>query len=153
MKLTTEALLEAIRLTLDGNEWDSDTCQDIADLMTAQGYQIRDVDEAEADSPYEAYEYSVCQDCLFYIAYGDIPSEWEGSPALYLRGIAEDIEREVGERKGHFSTGVQQTVEDPDGGGYEEFSWDSCELCRDTKGGSRHGVTLLIEKPTTEESA
>lgn len=140
-------LLEAIRMILDGKEWDSDTCQDIADLMTAQGYEVRDVDEYEEEiSPYEAIEYSVCEDCLFHIAYGDIPDHWEGLPEMYLQGMAEDIDREVGGRKGHFCTGVRPTEEDPYGTGHEEFSWSSCELCRDTKGGSRHGVTLLIEK-------
>lgn len=78
-------------------------------------------------------EYSVCEDCLFAIAYGE--SEHD---------ITADIERELNGRAGHFSTGVEPTEDDPDGTGYEEFRWHECELCRSQLGGSRYGVTLLI---------
>lgn len=86
-------------------------------------------------------EYSVCEDCLQAIAYGE--SEHD---------ITADIERELNGRAGHFSTGVEQTEDDPDGTGDIEFSWRPCELCLSPLGGSRHGVTLLItDHDTTQE--
>lgn len=81
----------------------------------------------------DSIEYSVCEDCLLAIAHGETDHD-----------ISEATERELNGRTGHFSTGVEQTEDDPDGVGYDEFSWRECELCRSTLGGSRHGVTLLI---------
>jgi len=81
----------------------------------------------------DSIEYSVCEDCLLAIAHGETDHD-----------IGDATERELNGRTGHFSPGVEQTEEDPDGTGYDEFSWRECELCRSTLGGSRHGVTLLI---------
>lgn len=78
-------------------------------------------------------EYSVCEDCLLSIAHDENGHD-----------IADAIQRELNGRTGHFSPGVEQTEDDPDGEGYDEFSWHQCELCRSTLGGSRHGVTLLL---------
>lgn len=84
---------------------------------------------------FEAIEYSVCEDCLFAVAYGDNGHD-----------IGAHIERELNGRDGHFCIGVEATDDDPDGSGFDEFSWHDCELCRSGLGGSRHGVTLLLEK-------
>lgn len=89
----------------------------------------------------ETLEYSVCEDCLMYIAYGG--EELEDGQTEH---IGQAIERELNGRTGHFSTGVEPTEDDPEGTGYEEFSWHECELCRSTLGGSRHGVTLVLRE-------
>lgn len=81
----------------------------------------------------ETIEYSVCEDCLLAVAHDENGGD-----------IGAAIERELNGRDGHFSCGVEATEDDPDGTGYDEFSWHDCELCRSTLGGSRHGVTLSI---------
>lgn len=83
----------------------------------------------------DSIEYSVCEDCLIAVAGGETDHD-----------ISDAIDRELNGRTGLFSPGVEQTEEDPDGAGYDEFSWRECELCRSPLGGSRHGVTLLITK-------
>lgn len=82
----------------------------------------------------ETIEYSVCEDCLHAIALGEDGDE-----------CTPHIERELAGRNGYFSAGVAPTEEDPDGNGYDEFSWHDCELCRSSLGGSRHGVTLTLQ--------
>ncbi len=88
----------------------------------------------------ETIEYSVCQDCLLFIAYGGEECD-DGTSSHILQAI----EREVAGKSAHFVTGIQPTEDDPDGDGHEEFSWQECELCRSTLGGSRHGATLVIQ--------
>jgi len=87
----------------------------------------------EPEGP-ETIEYSVCEDCLLAIAHGETDHD-----------IGAAIKRELAGRRGHFVPGVAPTDEDPDGAGYDEFSWHDCELCRSGLGGSRHGVTLLLQ--------
>lgn len=82
----------------------------------------------------DTIEYSVCQDCLLAVAHD-----------LTDHDIGDAIERELNGRKGFFACGVEPTEDDPEGHGEDEFSWQECELCRDPKGGSRHGVSLLLE--------
>lgn len=84
---------------------------------------------------YQTIEYSVCESCIMGIANDD------GGDTFHS-----DVERELDGKKGHFSMGVVMTDEDPDGQGYEEFSWRDCELCHDGLGGCRWGATLFIEK-------
>ena len=91
---------------------------------------------------YDTIEYSVCQDCLLYIAYGDLPDSGNDTGA--------DIARELNGKEGHFNLGIESTEDDPEGNGYNEFSWQECELCRSTLGVSRHGVTLMIKLPEKE---
>ena len=88
---------------------------------------------------YETTEYSVCQGCLFFLAYDDVPEDKDH--AFYCGKIA----GELNGRRGHFSLGVDPTEDDPDGYGYEEFSNQGCELCNDHLAGSRHGATLFVE--------
>lgn len=88
----------------------------------------------------DSIEYSVCEDCLFCVAYGLS----ESAPDEHEQAFDEGCKREIGDKNGHFSTGVAPTEDDPDGNGYDSFSRQECELCRSTLGGSRHGVTLLI---------
>jgi len=83
-------------------------------------------------------EYSVCQDCLLLIANDEEGEDYDGDQARKA------MKRELGDRKGHWVTGVQPTEDDPDGDGYDEFSHSQCELCNGLAG-SRHGITLLIE--------
>lgn len=90
---------------------------------------------------FETIEYSVCEDCLMFLAYGGEELE-DGT----TQNISEAITRELNGRSGGFHTGVEPTEEDPDGTGYEEFSWSECELCRSSLGGSRHGATLLLQE-------
>lgn len=141
-----ERIIEQIRLTLDGKEWDSDTCEDIARILERHGYEVRDLEQYEEDelnSRFDVFEYSVCEDCLLYLANGDEPEDSEGD---FSQRMADSIERELNGRNGTFSPGVRPTVDDPEGYGFEEFSYSSCELCMSTLGGSRYGATLLVEK-------
>lgn len=89
---------------------------------------------------YDTIEYSVCQDCLLFIANDDVPEDKDH--AFFI----EKINHELNGKEGHFSCGVVPTEDDPDGDGHEEFSRHECELCRSGLGGSRHGVTLFIKK-------
>lgn len=86
-------------------------------------------------------EYSVCTDCLISISHGhnDSTSEAEDKH-LDMR-----MRDELNGRKGHWVPGVPATNDNGDGSAYEEFSTAQCELCMDSRAGSRHGVTLLIE--------
>lgn len=90
----------------------------------------------------EVIEYSVCEDCLLSIAHGvnDNTSEAEDEH-LEMR-----MRDELDGREGHWVAGVPPTEDDPDGNGYDEFSTAQCELCMDSRGGSRHGVSLVIPK-------
>lgn len=88
----------------------------------------------------ETIEYSVCEDCLLAIAYGENGHD-----------IGAAIERELAGRNGHFVPGVAPTDEDPDGASYDEFSWHDCELCRSGLGSSRHGVTLFLMPDERQE--
>lgn len=90
----------------------------------------------------ETLEYSVCEDCLMYIAYGEEPEDPLGRGGKNMEAA---IERELAGRAGHFVAGVDPTEDDEEGTGYEEFSWHECELCRSTLGGSRHGATLVLQ--------
>ena len=40
-------VLDAITDILDGHEWSGETCQDIAYVLIANGYEIRDVTEVD----------------------------------------------------------------------------------------------------------
>lgn len=91
----------------------------------------------------DSIEYSVCQDCLMYAATDEDIADYDAAEAA--------VARELNGRTGHFSTGIEPTEDDPEGTGYEEFSWQECELCRSTLGGSRHGITLLITGEATCE--
>lgn len=93
---------------------------------------------------YDTLEYSVCEDCLLFIANDDVPEDKEHS--FYIAKINNELDG----KEGHFVCGIEPTEDDPEGNGYDEFSWQACELCRSSLGGSRHGVTLLIKLP--EES-
>jgi hypothetical protein len=86
----------------------------------------------------ETTEYSVCVDCWLYCGDADLADHDAQEDA---------VAREIAGRDGSFTTGVAQTEDDPEGTGYEEFSRQACELCNSTLGGSRHGVTLVIQMP------
>lgn len=90
----------------------------------------------------ETIEYSVCEDCLITVAHvcNDSTSAVEGDH------VERRMKDELDGRQGHFVAGVSPTEDDPDGNGYEEFSRAQCELCMDYRGGSRHGITLLIQE-------
>ena len=91
----------------------------------------------------ETIEYSVCEDCLLFIAHGG-----DDQDDVMTLPISAGIEREVAGKNAHFVPGIEPTEDDEDGTGYEEFSWCECELCRSTLGGSRHGATLVIQLET-----
>jgi hypothetical protein len=86
--------------------------------------------------------YSVCEDCFSIVANGFS----DHTSAAEDDHVEARMKSELGERNGHWITGVEPTEEDPEGSGYEEFTRCSCELCNDTRGGSRYGVTLVIEE-------
>lgn len=89
----------------------------------------------------DSVSYSVCEDCLHAVAYGVEPEDDD----QHVINLVEGMKRELDGRKGHFVTGVEPSRNDPYGSGYNEFSYRACELCRSPLGGSRHGVSLLLE--------
>lgn len=92
-------------------------------------------------SEYEAFEYSVCQDCTQYLANDELPEDVDA--AFY----AERMAYEIGEgNEGHFSMGVDATEDDPEGRGEDEFCTQSCELCNCSAAGARWGFTLFKRK-------
>lgn len=97
--------------------------------------------EVDPEAP-EVIEYSVCSDCLTYVANGvnDETSEAEDEH-MQMR-----MRDELDGREGHWVAGVPPTEDDPDGVRYDEFSRDQCELCMDSRAGSRHGISLVIPK-------
>ena len=88
----------------------------------------------------ETIEYSVCEDCLLYVANGDVTENLDD------QHVDAAIKREIDGRNAHFNAGVEPTEDDPEGQGYDEFSSHSCELCNTYLAGSRHGITLLIQE-------
>lgn len=90
----------------------------------------------------EVIEYSVCEDCFTSIAHG-VNYNTSGAEDEHLEMRMRD---ELDGREGHWVAGVPPTEDDPDGNGYNEFSTAQCELCMDSRGGSRHGVSLVIPK-------
>jgi hypothetical protein len=90
---------------------------------------------------YDTIEYSVCEDCVQFLANDEVP---DGKAHDFY---FEAVSHQLGGRTGHFSMGIDPTEDDPEGAGYDEFSWHECELCRSSLGGSRHGVTLFVEVP------
>lgn len=86
-------------------------------------------------------EYSVCEDCLITVANGHN----DNTSVAEDDHVEQRMRDELDGRKGHWVTGVEPTEDDPDGNDYDEFSRHQCELCMDTRGGPRHGVTLLLE--------
>lgn len=90
----------------------------------------------------DTVEYSVCEDCLQFIANDEVPDE--DPLGRFRKHMHDAIQHELGDKVGHFCAGIEPTEDDPDGAGYEEFSSQDCELCRSSLAGSRHGVTLVI---------
>jgi hypothetical protein len=72
-------------------------------------------------------ELMACQDCLLYVANGDVPEDG--------RDIEADIQAEIGAPSGRLACGDS----DKD----DEFSWRPCECCGSPLGGSRHHLVLL----------
>lgn len=92
---------------------------------------------------FTAIEYSICEDCLTYLAHGWLPESEESPDHIRADHILAGIKRET-EGGGHFVLGVAPTEDDPEGNGYEEFSHADCELCSSGLAGSRYGATLLV---------
>ena len=113
---------------------------------------------------YETYEMSVCVDCYMEHHHNDNPE--------HHAVMQSAMERELGGKNGHLSSGIivekpenyclwdcgecydcddynastEQYEAEVENDGYEEFSWSPCDLCHTKLGGSRHGMTLFIEK-------
>ena len=68
-----------------------------------------------------------CEDCLFYVANGDLP---DGNPYF-----EDAIRAAIGVPSGWLCVG--------DSDADEEFSWAPCECCGSQLGGSRHQLVLL----------
>ena len=96
----------------------------------------------------DTIEYSVCEDCHLFIAYGG-----EDQDDVLTLPITAGIEREVGDKQAHFVNGIAPTEDDEHGAGYDEFSHAECELCRSHLAGSRHGATLIIQLDSPEDPA
>lgn len=77
-------------------------------------------------------DYSVCEDCVQFIAYGEGPD------------VSEAMKNEIGDREGHFALGgSSEEEEDHDD---QEFSTHACELCNSHLAGGRHKATLVIKE-------
>lgn len=74
------------------------------------------------------HELSVCVDCLFFIANGDLPDD-EKDAARVVAGVES------------FAPGYVVAGDETD-----EFSWRPCECCGSKLGGSRHGAAVLDGK-------
>jgi len=72
----------------------------------------------------------VCEDCLIYIANGELPESEEESEA-----IKHGIERE------HPYQWVADSDEESD-----RFSWSACDCCASGLGGVRHKCALILVK-------
>ena len=114
---------------------------------------------------YDTYEMYVCVDCYMEHHHNDNPE--------HHAIMQSAMERELGDKSGHLSSGIivdkpendchsdcgdcydcddynasmEQYEAEVENDGYEEFSWSPCDVCRTKLGGSRHGMTLFIEKP------
>lgn len=75
-------------------------------------------------------EYSVCHDCVIYLANNEIVNE------DLTHEVMQGFVQRITKGKGHFS--VNSVVTESD-----NFSWNPCELCLSRLGGSRHTVTLF----------
>lgn len=89
----------------------------------------------------DSIQYSVCEDCYTTVEQGYSDHTTEADD----KQLEEQMKAELGDRKGHWVSGVEPCESDPHGSGYVEFNGKPCELCRSKLAGSRHGVTLLIE--------
>jgi hypothetical protein len=49
-KMSDNAIVLEIQRLLDGMEWSPDTLEAIAEVLSANGYEIRTIDEAEEES-------------------------------------------------------------------------------------------------------
>lgn len=45
--MTDHDIVLAIQDLMDGAEWSTDTLEDIASILTANGYRIRDIDDVD----------------------------------------------------------------------------------------------------------
>lgn len=90
---------------------------------------------------FDGIEYSVCEECVQFIANDEVPADGPEDHAFYIA----KINHQLGGKEGHFSMGIEPTEDDPEGRGEIEFTWQECELCG-SGGGSRHGVTLFTKK-------
>lgn len=97
------------------------------------------LDAVELPTVYDTFEYSVCEDCLMFLANDDVPEDKDH--AFYIA----KVNGELNGKTGHFSVGITPTEDDPHGSGHEEFSNQGCELCNDHLAGSRYGATLFVE--------
>lgn len=97
-----------------------------------------------------SYDGWCCQDCLFWLANGDLPED-ETEAAEFLARIgdtADDGTVTLGRRFGEM--GCEHTAEDwaADSEPHTlecetlDFSWAVCDVCGSALGGSRHAVTF-----------
>lgn len=88
----------------------------------------------------------ICQDCLFFIANGDLPSATGGSEEADARVIA-GCEREAA-AGGHWALDSAE-----DGSDTLDFSRSDCDCCGSSLGGSRHRAAVLYSNAPAEATA
>jgi len=69
-----------------------------------------------------------CVDCLFYVANGEIPAERPNLEANIRTHLGADI--------AHLCTSGDEQI---------DFSWQRCQCCGSTLGGSRETLVVLAE--------
>lgn len=79
-----------------------------------------------------AYELMACQDCLMLVANGDFP---EDNSERQDKQMQAGIDANMGDDQGYLCCGDS----DKD----DEFSWDACECCGSSLGGSRHHLVVV----------
>jgi len=69
-----------------------------------------------------------CVDCLFYAANGEIPAE--------RPDLEDDIRTQLGSDIAHLCASDEEQI---------HFSWQQCQCCGSTLGGSRDTLVVLAE--------
>jgi hypothetical protein len=88
-----------------------------------------DDNESDEDSDNDDNTLMACQDCLMYVANGDLPD--------YRDNLESDIQGHIGVPSGRLTCGDS----DKD----DEFSSSPCECCGSRLGGSRHQLVIMPE--------
>ena len=74
-------------------------------------------------------EFSICTDCLFWHAYGDLPSDTDRDADEFLA----DVRRTLGEDLPNVVVAAEELG----------FSWSACQSCGSTLGGDRFSAVIL----------
>lgn len=86
----------------------------------------------------ETLEIMACQDCLFVAEYGN--EHWD----VLISDLGEEIGTTRYEEITHSLEALGESVHAGDPEKAEEFSWNPCECCGSTLGGSRYELVVML---------